>query len=83
MTTMWYDEAGPITGRMRGSGPGLPSPRPKKIVDPLDIICRRCKAPVGQRCTDRYKYQDVLRKPHRRRKDDALLVQQAAQAMGH
>lgn len=53
----------------------------RKFVDPLAIVCKRCGAAVGERCTDTKRHQTFERKPHRRRKNDALLVQEAVNAM--
>ena len=80
LNAVWLDEAGDIPAVPVSPVTRQPAPR-RRIVDPLEIICRRCKAPVGKRCTDRYKHQDVERKPHYRRKADAQLVQQAARAL--
>lgn len=53
----------------------------KRIVSPLEIICKRCNAAVGAKCTDTNHRKTFERKPHRRRKNDAQLVQEAANAM--
>lgn len=84
VSSVWLDEASHINPRGAFSADWASPPQQvskKKIVDPLEIICRRCNAAVGQRCTDTNRRRTFERKPHRRRKDDARLVQEAANAL--
>lgn len=81
---VWFDEASDIDQRVHSAlktKAEIQAQLRRKIVDPLEIICRRCDAAVGQRCTDTNRRRTFERKPHRRRKDDARLVQEAANAM--
>lgn len=85
VASVWFDEMAegldPVAQTMAQTSRVLDTALNRKVVDPLDIVCRRCGSAVGRRCTDRYKCKDHERKPHYRRKADALLVQQAARAM--
>jgi hypothetical protein len=84
-TDVWIDEAVNIDPRVHDALARKAEIQTqlarRKIVDPLEIICRRCNAAVGVKCTDTNRRRTFERKPHRRRKDDARIVQDAANAM--
>lgn len=86
---VWWDDmpdhtADAMSYAMSGltTGPSPPQQvKKKRVVDPLEIICARCKAAAGERCTDTNRRKTFERKPHRRRKDDARRAQEAVNAM--
>lgn len=86
MTKSWIDEWGsfdPTSQVLAQTTGAVSAALGRKVVDPLDIGCRSCGAQPHQRCSDTFRHKAHERKPHRRRKTDAQLVQEAARALTH